>query len=220
MKRMELAGYNQTYRKNTLQHALGIYDGMKQDHELGIKPLNRPKTWQCEQRERKKKKKRSNWSTRGGYVAPIFVPATPRGELAQELREIARQEGLGDLKFKIVELGGVPVKRLLQKSNPTATPGCDSADCLPCSSGRGKGGNCRKSNVQYQLEFDLCPDTADGCIYIGESSRNLYTRSKEHIAKYESRKQNKDSFIKKHQIEVHNDRPAKFNAKVTGMFKK
>ena len=81
-KRMELAGYNQTYRKNTLQHALGIYDGMKQDHELGTKPLNRPKTWQCEQRERKKKKKRSNWSTKGGYVAPIFVPATPRRELA------------------------------------------------------------------------------------------------------------------------------------------
>ena len=57
MKRMELACYNQTYRKNTLNHALGTYDGMKHDHELGIKPLNRPKAWQCEQRERKKKKK-------------------------------------------------------------------------------------------------------------------------------------------------------------------
>ena len=65
---------------------------------------------------------------------------------------------------------------------------------------------------------EIYKNPADGCIYIGESSRNLYTRSKEHIAKYESKKQNKDSFIKKHQIEVHNDRPAKFNAKVTGMF--
>ena len=65
----------------------------------------------------------------------------------------------------------------------------------------------------------LCPDTANGWIYIGESSRNLYTRSKEHISKYESRKQNKDGFIKKHRVEVHNDRPAKFNSKNTEMFK-
>ena len=147
---MELAGYNQTYRKNTLNHILGIYDGMKHDHELGMKPLNRPKAWQCEQRERKKKKKRSNWSTKGGYVAPIFVPATPRGELAQELREIARQEGLDHLKFKIVELGGVPVKRLMQKSNPTATPGREHGDCVACLDGRGKGGNFQKSNIQYE----------------------------------------------------------------------
>ena len=37
--------------------------------------------------------------------------------------------------------------------------------------------------------------------------------------KYESRKQNKDSFIKKHQVDRHNDRPAQFKAKVTGVFK-
>ena len=98
-----------------------------------------------------------------------------------------------------------------------ATPGCDSTDCLHCSNGRGKGGNCRKSNVQYQLDCVLCPDTnTDGCIYLGQSSRNLYTRSKDHISKYESsRKQNKDDFNKKHQV----DRPAQFNAKVTGVFK-
>ena len=153
-------------------------------------------------------------------MAPIFVPCTPRGELAAELREIARKEAVAGLNFKIVEMGGVPIKRLVQKSNPTATPGCDSTDCLPCSNGRGRGGNCRKSNVQYQLECALCPDTdTDGCIYVGESSRNLYTRSREHISKYESRKLNKDSFIKKHQIDAHNDRPAQFKAKVTGVFK-
>ena len=220
MKRMELAGYNQGYRRNTLQHALGIYDNMKKEHELGVKPLNRPKSWQREKRDSEKRKKRKSWSTRGGCVAPIFVPCTPRGELAAELREIARKEAVAGLNFKIVEMGGVPIKRLVQKSNPTATPGCDSTDCLPCSNGRGRGGNCRKSNVQYQLECALCPDTdTDGCIYVGESSRNLYTRSREHISKYESRKLNKDSFIKKHQIDAHNDRPAQFKAKVTGVFK-
>ena len=43
MKRMELAGYNQQYRRNILVHALSIYDQMKENQELGILPLNRPK---------------------------------------------------------------------------------------------------------------------------------------------------------------------------------
>ena len=39
------------------------------------------------------------------------------------------------------------------------------------------------------------------------------------MAKYESRKLNMDSFIKKHQVEKHNDRPAEFKAKVMGVFR-
>ena len=151
-------------------------------------------------------------------MAPIFVPATPRGELAKELREIARSEAVGGMQFKIVEMGGTSVKRLAQKSNPTATPGCSNRDCVSCANGRGSGGPCLKSNIQYQLECAMCPDT-DKCVYIGETSRNLYTRSKEHIEKYKSKKRSHDSFIKKHQVEKHQDRPANFNAKVTGVFR-
>ena len=106
------------------------------------------------------------------------------------------------MKYKIIESGGRKLKSKLQKSNPTATPGCDNADCLACAGGRGKGGPCMKSNVQYELECELCPDT-DKCVYIGESSRNLYTRAKEHIGKYNSRKTSHDSIIKKHQDEKH-----------------
>ena len=122
------------------------------------------------------------------------------------------------MKYKIVESGGRTLKSKLQKSNPTATPGCDNADCLACAGGRGKGGPCMKSNVQYELECELCPDT-DKCVYIGESSRNLYTRAKEHIGKYKSRKRSHDSFIKKHQEEKHQGRQAQFKAKTTGVFR-
>ena len=75
-----------------------------------------------------------------------------------------------------------------------------------------------KSNVQYELECGQCPDD-DRCTYIGESSRNLYTRAREHIEKYKSRKRNVDSFIKKHQDEKHNGDPADFKARATGMFR-
>ena len=53
----------------------------------------------------------------------------------------------------------------------------------------------------------LCPEE-DGCIYVGESARNLYTRGKEHIEKYKSKKRNIDSFIRVHQDEEHPGMPA------------
>ena len=133
------------------------------------------------------------------------------------MKEIAKQEAIEGLEFKIVEMGGTPVKRLTQKSNPTATPGCSNKDCISCAEERGRGGPCLKPNIQYELECAMCPEL-DKCIYIGESSRNLYTRSKEHVDKYKSKKRRNESFIKKHQVEKHNDRPAKFRARVTGQF--
>ena len=95
------------------------------------------------------------------------------GELAKELREIAEREAVDGVKFKILETGGTAVKRTVQKSNPTATPGCPYTDCLACKGGRGMGGNCGKSNVQYELECRMCPEE-EKCVYIGETSRNRY----------------------------------------------
>ena len=36
--------------------------------------------------------------------------------------------------------GGKTIKRVLQKSNPTASVGCESGDCLACKGGRRDGG--------------------------------------------------------------------------------
>ena len=108
------------------------------------------------------------------YTAPILVPSTPNGELAKMLREVVEKEQQEGIKFKIVETGGITIKSRLQKSNPTATPGCSALDCVPCKNGRGGGGNCRKTNVQYSMLCQLCPEGGE-TEYIGETSRNLYT---------------------------------------------
>ena len=218
MARMREAGYGERYRKNVLLRAIGIYEKMRKEDEEGVRPLHRPRDWQEEERRSAKKKKRHSWSSKGGYIAPLFVPATPGGELAQMLRKTVEEEAEPGFKFKVLESGGRTIKSQLQKSNPTATPGCDNLDCLACKDGRGKGGSCLKTNIQYELRCQLCPD-GDGCVYVGESARNLYTRGREHIEKYRSRKRNIDSFMKKHQDEEHAGLPAEFGAKVTGMFK-
>ena len=216
MARMMAAGYSQEYRGSILNNTFRIYDKMQQEQTAGLRPMNRPQDWNAEERRLNKKRKRNNWSTRGGYTAPIIVPATPDSELATELRKITEKEAIPGLKFKITEKGGRMVKRVVQMSNPMATPGCPDQACLACQMERGKGGSCRKGNIQYQLECRLCPDT-DRTLYIGETSRNLYTRGKEHTAKFEGEKE--DSFMLKHQAEKHAGQHAVYDGKVTGVYR-
>ena len=91
------------------------------------------------------------------------------------------------------------------------TVGCDNTDCLPCEGGRGKGGNCEGGGVNYELECQLCPDN-NKSIYLGESSRNLYTRSKEHLSSYRSGLST--SFIAKHQENAHRGQEPSYKARV------
>ena len=100
------------------------------------------------------------------------------------------------------------MKRVLQKSNPTATPGCDDEECLGCKPERGKGGNCRRNNINYEIECQLCPD-GESPVYIGETSRNMYTRAREH-ADGERRAHGGEegeslSFMRKHMEKYHRD---------------
>ena len=88
---------------------------------------------------------------------------------------------------------------------------------MACKGARGEGGQCLRSNVQYQMDCQLCPEGAAN--YIGESNRNLYTRCREHMKKFESKKTKAESFIDKHQIKEHAGGQPNFKAKVTGVFK-
>ena len=110
-----------------------------------------------------------------GHIAPIIVSSTPREELADMLRRVVQTEAAAnkEIHFKIVEAGGRTVKSILQRSNPTNTAGCTDAGCAACRGGaKGKGGNCRQSNVTYEMECGL-RQGADRSLYIGKASRNL-----------------------------------------------
>ena len=133
------------------------------------------------------------------------------------LRTVVEEEERGSgLKFKIIEQGGVTIKQRAQKSNPTATPGCADVDCIPCKGGRGGGGNCRMSNIEYSMDCCQCPDDKP-TVYHGETSRNLFTRAGEHFRDYNKGLQ--DNWILKHQAELHGGAQAEFTAKVTNSFR-
>ena len=74
---MMRAGYPEKYRIDTLTRALRIYDDMIQKDLEGTRPLYRPKDWNRAERQKAKQKKKYEWSTRGGFIAPIFVPPPP-----------------------------------------------------------------------------------------------------------------------------------------------
>ena len=82
----------------------------------------------------------------------------------------------------------------------------------PVNLARGEGGNCEGGGINYELECELCPDTGKS-VYIGESSRNLSTRSKEHLYSY--RAGLNTSFMAKHQQSAHGGEEPSFRARVT-----
>ena len=183
MRRMMHSGYPEKYRIDTLSRSLNIYDKMVAEDSSGTRPLYWPKDWNVVARRKEKEKRKYSWSTRGGHVAPIFVPPTPDSELANCLKFIADREAEAGVHFKIVETGGISLKSVMQRSNPLETPGCDRSDCFPCKQVKGEGGQREACGIQYQVQYQFCPQDQKA-VYIGKSSRNLCTKSLEHMSDY------------------------------------
>ena len=54
----------------------------------GGRPINQRRTWNEDQRQKKKELQKKNWFTRGGFDVPLFVPHIPNGELAERMKEV------------------------------------------------------------------------------------------------------------------------------------
>ena len=118
---------------------------------------------------------------------PLFLPCTPDSKLVRQLREVEERSSVGrPVRFRFVETAGTSFKSLLQKSDPWASKKCGEGDCFPCMGE--KGGNCRRSNVSYQIVCQECGEDQVIAHYKGETSRNMYTRGLEHLGQLKSKK--------------------------------
>ena len=72
----------------------------------------------------------------------------------------------------------------LVKTNPSKNVGCNDMKCLPCKEGRGQGGDCRKSNIGYEMGCDNCSEVDKSVVYHGETSQNAYVRGLKHQENY------------------------------------
>ena len=99
---------------------------------------------------------------------------------------------------------GIKLKELLTKRDPFQDV-CNQNDCLPCASlskHPGKTSKCRLNRIVYEARCRTCANEGKDRIYHGETARNLYERSKEHMNAFNNRSPN--SFIYKHVLAEHN----------------
>ena len=119
-----------------------------------------------------------NWLKNGGFDVPLFVPHTPRGELAQQMRaKEAENNQVRKIRFKIIEKGGVTLEQKLRKFKPWAGARYGRQQCFLCRSDQ--GGNCWREGVTYSL---VCEEYGVKVVeYKGETGRNAYITGKEHL---------------------------------------
>ena len=145
----------------------------------------------------------------------LFVKRTPRGALATALKE--DEETLSKVlkkRVKIVERNGTQLQHLLTRSDPWAGADCGRPSCTVCCQEEEVTPNCRQSNITYRTVCRLCKQRGDHSTYIGESSRSLYERQKEHVGDF--RTGGEKSHMYQHLQECHMDSWAQLNLQEDG----
>ena len=119
----------------------------------------------------------------------------------------------------------------MEQNNPRGEDDCLREDCIPCNQGDEKRINCRKRNILYESRCQECNQEennnqkkeisylrAGKGIYVGESSRSLYERSKEHQADRDNMQE--DSHQVKHWLLHHQELqcPPAFRYKMISSF--
>ena len=149
----------------------------------------------------------------------MFVDQTPYGELTKRL-QLCEDRVITGRRVKMVEMGGSQLSQLLPNTNPWARAGYIRLDCHTCQQGgtQERKEDCFRRNILFECRCGRCEDRQGGepkrkrqrkddkkiegkNIYVGETARSLYERTKEHIR--DGRNETPDSHIAKHWEECH-----------------
>ena len=93
-QRMKASGYNQNYRFQVLKSGVEGFDKMIEVERSGGRPINRPRSWEEDERQKKKELQSKVWFRAGGFDVALFVPHTPNGELAKRIRRMEAERGI------------------------------------------------------------------------------------------------------------------------------
>ena len=85
MKRLQVAGYDKSFRAQILRTALAATNKMRTEEISGKRPMYRARTWKREERRKEKRMKSKNWYRKGGNESVLFITATPNSELKELL---------------------------------------------------------------------------------------------------------------------------------------
>ena len=126
---------------------------------------------------------KDTWFRKDGFTSTLTVPATPNSSLAEMVRQnLNKSRQPEGTRTKVIEDGGKDTKAGLVKSNQFPRVRCDRDQCILCiQQHEQKQIQCDKGNVGYEYTCTRCPTKS---VYVGESSRTVFTRIGEHMADY------------------------------------
>ena len=171
----------------------------------------------------------------------MFVDSTPHGVLCSRLQKCEDRNGtVTNRRVKMVEMGGTQLGQHFSNTDPWGGAGCERIDCYTCTQGgEERKEDCFKRNILYESRCSKCKEEQEleeqvqggpqnkknkfnpkeRGVYVGESSRSLYERTKEHLE--DARKDTPDSHIRKHWRECHpeDEQMPHFRFKIVKTFK-
>ena len=135
--------------------------------------------------------------------------------MANMLQKVEKRlGGITAYRVRIAESAGMALSRLLPSTNPRGPGDCGRQDCVICNQQDDKQQDCRRRNILYENQCQTCkvdvPEDEERSnvsrkegrgLYVGESSRSLYERSKEHQKDRDDREE--DSHQVKHWVLDH-----------------
>ena len=108
--------------------------------------------------------------------------------------------------MKVVERPGPALMAGISANNPFRRQLCLREKCPYVRAGKECNESCYKQGILYTAECTLCSKDSCQTLYIGESSRSLYTRSNQHLGDFRRAVQGKEgasSFYKDHISDCH-----------------
>ena len=110
--RMRASGYDEHYRYQVIKSGMEGFDKMLEEERRGGRPINAPRSWEEDQRQRKKDLQPKSWFRKGGFDVPLFIPHTPGEELVKRIRAKEAENNQGrTTRFKIVGRRGTATSR-------------------------------------------------------------------------------------------------------------
>ena len=233
MMKLKNSGHSVQYRKQILDSAMKGFKKMLEEDKNGTKPLFRSRQWNEKERCEIKKKNKVNWFNKSKektdkkskivYKSVLFVPPTPNGELAKQLKE--REEELNknsSERIKIIEKSGIKIEEMLVQKDPFPIKKCVGETLAKCMICKSAGENdlkisCRQNNVGYGLICHTCSERKIEKVYEGESGRSARLRGSEHLRGFQ--KNDPKNVIFKHKQSDHPYEATDIKMVITGKFR-
>ena len=206
---MKHSGHKEHFRQIVFEKAVCKFVHQLTDHLEGKKDIYRTR----ERREQETMKKggrnnRDSWykkkdskNKNQSNIAPtsvLRVPFTNNSELKKRTQKsLETMKAPHGTKTLVIEGGGMKLRNLLVKPDPFAKDNCDREDCnlKNCKE------RCYQAHVNYNILCKNCETNNEETkyVYMGESSRGCYNRSKQHRDAY----RNEQGFMWDHCISEH-----------------